>query len=89
MPVASVLTTELVTLPSPAVTAKVTAAFASGVPMPSLMITEGGTDTAVPAIAAWLLPAMTTILGEAMTNATLMRAGAVPSIVEAIVTVAP
>src|SRR5712692_9429709 len=50
-----------VTVPPPTVTAKVTATPATGLPLASFTITDGGMSTAVTTVAVWLLPALTAI----------------------------
>src|SRR5713101_4063006 len=62
MPLALVVTAVVgVTVPPPPVTAKVTATPATGLPLPSLTITDGGMTTAVPTVAVWLFPALRAI----------------------------
>ena len=61
MPLASVIGLAAVTSPFPGATANVTATPATGLPLASRTITDGGEPTAVPAVADWgfmLLPAM-------------------------------
>src|SRR5712692_5122434 len=62
MPLALVVTAVVgLTVPPPPVTAKVTATPATGLPLASFTITDGGTATAVPTVAVWVLPAFTAI----------------------------
>ena len=61
MPLALVVAAVPVALPPPPVTANVTLMPATGLLLASRMMTLGGTETALPAVALWLLPALTAI----------------------------
>ena len=63
------------TAPPPLATAKVTVTFATGLPLASFTITDGGVATAVPTVAVWLLPAFTaTRVAVALDAVTVTRA---------------
>src|SRR5260370_31764149 len=49
------------TVPPPAVTAKVTATFATRLPFASRTITDGGAPTALPAVADWVVALLAAI----------------------------
>src|SRR6266550_4043032 len=61
MPLALLVWLAPVMLPFPGVTENVTATPATGFPLASLTITEGGIGTAAPAGSVWLLPALIAI----------------------------
>src|SRR5689334_5760366 len=61
MPPTSVVWLAPVIVPFPGATAKVTATPGTGLPLPSLTITDGGMGTAVPAVTVCLSPAFTAI----------------------------